>query len=85
MRIPKSVLKAIREVEQAHFRTVHDTGANPTAMLVMNTFRSKFGLPNISVLDLPAWNDKKKQYVKPRKSRLLSERKEITKHVIVLR
>jgi hypothetical protein len=71
MRIPKSVLKAIKEVEAAHFRTIHDTGANSAAMLVWNAFRRRFDLPWLTKEDLAQWNEEKKQYILPENSKLL--------------
>ncbi len=58
-------------VESAHFRTVTDTGSNPAALTVWNTLRAQYGLPALSVADLPGWNTDMKAYVKPEGSNLL--------------
>jgi hypothetical protein len=62
---------AIKEVEKAHFRTVNDTGANPTAILVMNHFRMLAKYNPISKADLPAWDGVR--YAMPDNSGLLIE------------
>lgn len=66
------ILKAIREVEAAHFRTVEDTGANKTALLVWNALRSRLGLPRVWTEDLPAWDEQRKGYYMPVNSKLLT-------------
>lgn len=65
------LIEAIKTVERAHFRTIHDSGAEPHAMLVMNAFRLFAGMESIKLEDLPAWNVERKAYVMPANSRLL--------------
>lgn len=48
-------IEFVNKVEKAHFRTVHDTGANGQAMLVWNMVREHVGLPRICLNDLPAY------------------------------
>lgn len=67
----KSIVEVIKEVEVAHFRTIHDTGANQQAMIVMNSFRRAVGLPFIHREDLPTWDEAKKGYYMPVESKLL--------------
>jgi hypothetical protein len=56
MKKPMSLRAAIKAVEQSHFRTEHDSGANSCAEIVMNAFRRHAGLPFKSAKDLPKWN-----------------------------
>ncbi len=60
----------IAKVEADHFRTVHDSGGNERARLILNAFRRHAGLPYISLEDLPAWNGS--IYEMPRDSKLLA-------------
>ena len=57
--------EAIAELERSYFRTVHDTGANEHAMLLMNALRGKAGLPRITLEDLPAWCEPCRNYHLP--------------------
>lgn len=66
----KNPIEIILKIEQAHFRTNHDTGANQHAMIVMNSFRGQLNLPFITPEDLPSWDGK--SYVMPKDSLLLS-------------
>lgn len=65
-----SLIDAIREVEKWDFRTEHDSGAHPNAMLLMNRLRRMARLPSITKHDLPAWDGK--AYVMPPNSNLLA-------------
>ena len=67
---PCSLIDAIREIEKRDFRTVHDSGAHPIAMLLMNRLRKLAGLPSITKSDLPAHDGN--SYVMPAGSNLLS-------------
>jgi len=61
--VSMTLADAIANVESRHFRTEHDTGANPTAELVMNTFRDLAGLSYKGRHDLPKWNEERKAYI----------------------
>lgn len=50
-----ALLRFIAETERAHFRTVHDHGANPHAMMFWNMLRKHAGLSELTLDDLPAW------------------------------
>ncbi len=69
MRISKKVLNAMKNVEDRHFRTVEDTGANSCAMVVWNTLRENLGLPQITKNDLSFYCSGR--YIKPKDSNLL--------------
>lgn len=56
------MIKFIHEVEQAHFRTEHDSGANLNAMMIWNIVRNKAGLPPLAKKDLRAWCDRCSKY-----------------------
>jgi hypothetical protein len=45
----------VKKVEAAHFRTVHDTGANENALLIWNIVREHVGLPWLKKSDLPVY------------------------------
>jgi hypothetical protein len=45
----------VKEVEESHFRTNEDTGANSNALLIWNMVREHVGLPRLDILDLPAY------------------------------
>lgn len=62
MNFQERLIEIINEIEAAHFRTQHDTGAAPQAMLVMNCFRKAAGLPPKTISDLPRWCESCKQY-----------------------
>ena len=63
------ILEAMKKVEENHFRTIHDTGANDHAMLVWNALRAELKLPRLSRDDLSFWNGEK--YETPANSNLL--------------
>lgn len=67
----QNLLSLIRNVELDHFRTIHDTGSNPNAMIVMNAFRREAGLQYITTDDLPKWDEEKKGYYMPQNSKLI--------------
>ena len=48
-------LDFIKSIEQAHFRTSTDTGANLNALLIWNCVREHVGLPRLTLGDLPAF------------------------------
>jgi hypothetical protein len=52
------LLQFIKETEAAHFRTVHDTGANLNALLVWNLVREHAGLPRLRLSDLRSYCSK---------------------------
>jgi hypothetical protein len=54
--------KFVKSVEEAHFRTVHDTGAHPNALMVWNIVRKHVGMPAIELKDFPAWCETHKRY-----------------------
>lgn len=62
----------IRDVEDAHFRTVDDTGANHNALFVWRLVRQFAGLEPLTMEDLPSFNEETKRYETPKNSRLLS-------------
>jgi hypothetical protein len=66
----RPLLDFIREVEDAHFRTECDTGANLNVLLIWNLVRKEAGLPWLQKSDLPTWDGEK--YAMPADSRLLS-------------
>lgn len=68
------LLDILAEVEREHFRTVHDTGANPCAILIWNALRGKLGLPRVWREDLPKWDEERKGYYMPGNSSLLTAR-----------
>lgn len=59
------LIEFISKVEQSHFRTVHDTGANSCAMLIWNLVREYAHLPPLKMSDLPTWNETTLRYEKP--------------------
>ena len=61
--------RAIRIVEDRHFRTTEDSGGNLHAQLILNAFRNVAGLPSIHGEDLPAWDGM--DYTMPPGSKLL--------------
>lgn len=65
-----TLLKFINEVEKKYCRTVHDFGANPHAMLIINFARRMACLSEIDTVDLPAYNCKTSEYVMPKNSML---------------
>ncbi len=67
-----TIIGLIIQVERAHFRTVHDTGANSCAMTVHNTLRVACDLPRLTTDDLPSWDEARKGYFMPPTSRLLT-------------
>lgn len=60
-----TLIDFIKEVEENHFRTNLDTGANWGAMFILNCARIKAKLHNISEGDLPKWDAEKNEYVMP--------------------
>lgn len=66
------LLAILKEVEAAHFRTVHDTGAHPNANIVWNALRRRLGLPYINREDLPVWDAERNGYYMPENSKLLT-------------
>lgn len=50
-----TLLSFIKDVEEAHFRTEHDTGANRNALFIWSLVRRLAGLPDLALTDLPAW------------------------------
>ncbi len=58
------LLAMIEDVEKAHFRTVNDTGAHSTAMLIWNIVRKHAGLSPLTLADLPSWCQKCRAYHK---------------------
>lgn len=71
--VEASLIGAIRTIEAADFRTLHDTGANPNAMIILNRLRGVAGLPSIGREDLPAWDESVQKYVRPANSKLLPQ------------
>lgn len=67
-------LALLAEVERDHCRTTKDTGANPNARVILNTFRRLMGLPYMSTNDLPSFDAAKVGYVMPADSVLLANR-----------
>ena len=57
-------IKFIEAVEQAHFSTVQDTGANWNAMFIWNIVRARAGLKPLSLSDLDAYCETCKKYHK---------------------
>lgn len=47
-----TLLEFIADVEECHFRTAHDTGANPNALMVWNILREYAGLQSLDKDDL---------------------------------
>lgn len=45
----------VSRVEQAHFRTDEDTGANPSVLMIWNMVRRHFGMSNLLRENLPAY------------------------------
>lgn len=58
-----SLLSFIHEIEQAHFRTEHDTGANLNARLLWNALRRYAGLPHIRAKDLRYYDEARDEYI----------------------
>ena len=46
------MILVINEIESNHFRTEHDTGANPNALFIWNLVRKSQGLPSLKLEDL---------------------------------
>lgn len=69
--VAPDVIRAMRDVEARHFRTVTDTGTNDCAMIVWNTLRAILGMPTLSASDFPLWNSTVGAYVRPPDSNLL--------------
>ncbi len=44
----------IDDIEKCHFRTAHDTGANPCAMMIWNGLREWYGVDSLTIDDLHA-------------------------------
>lgn len=61
----------VLEIEDRHFRTIHDTGAVGQAQMILATLRMKLGLPYLGTEDLPAPIGR--EYVMPEGSNLLRE------------
>lgn len=64
------VIAFIRAFEESHFRTVEDTGANPSAMHLWNMVRFRAGLPGLTLDDLPRYDAAVDNYVLPKGSKL---------------
>lgn len=47
-----NLIEFIADVEECHFRTVHDTGAHPNAMFLWNILREYAGLDSLDEHDL---------------------------------
>lgn len=71
VKIDPDTYNALVAVENAHFRTNKDTGANPNALLVWNALRRQLGLPWLSLDDLPKYDAERKGYFAPDDSKLL--------------
>lgn len=50
-----NLLKFIADVEDSHFRTTEDTGANPNALMIWGMVRQFAGLKRLALEDLPQW------------------------------
>lgn len=61
----------ILEIEDKDFRTEHDTGAHDTAQRVHYVLRKRYGLPFLSIEDLPRSTGR--DYIMPEGSNLLRE------------
>ena len=59
-----ALLQFIADTERAHFRTVHDSGANSNAMMLWNLLREHAGLSKLRLNDLPTWCSVCSQYHK---------------------
>lgn len=57
-----ALLQFIADTERAHFRTVHDSGANSNAMMLWNLLREHAGLSKLMLNDLPTWCSVCSQY-----------------------
>lgn len=47
-----TLVEFIEDVERCHFRTGHDTGANPTALFIWNIVRGQAGMDMLTKEDL---------------------------------
>ena len=68
----KEVLDALQSVEESHFRTTEDTGANGNALVVWNALRSQLNLPRLTKEDLASYDNKSNTYRTPKHSKLIS-------------
>lgn len=73
--ITPELFNALNRVEEAHFRTTSDTGANSCAMVVWNSLRRALGLPAISISDLKTYNIDTHLYETPIDSKLMNNLK----------
>lgn len=58
----KDLLKFIQDMEDRHFSTDCDTGANHNAMFIWNQVREFAGLHRLKKTNLPSWCDLCQEY-----------------------
>lgn len=68
----EQIMEFIYRVERMDFRTEHDSGANPMAMMMWNHVRVFAGLEKITPEDLPTYQKDVDRYVMPPNSKLLT-------------